>query len=241
MSAHPNTSLQIDIGRAFAFVFEDEEWLKKILIGGAFSLIPLFGSLIVYGYMIEVAHRVYYAPNTGELPEWDDIGSYLTRGFFFWLGLLIWALPFILIVSCSILVAIGLGIAANEEVVIGVSLTLFYCAILPLIFLFTIGASLVIPLLLGRYAIHRRFAALFEFSEIFADLRRIGFVPLLLLVVIYHVAGYVGQLGIALCLIGVIFTGFYGNIVIGHAAGQNYRLARGLQPPPAIPIAATAT
>jgi len=232
----------MDIGKAFSYVFDDEEWIKKILIGGAFSLIPLLGSFIVYGYMLETARRAFRTDDFA-LPDWDDIGGYLTRGFIFWLGLALWALPFFLLFACSLLFIVLLGVATGEEAAIGVSLGLFYIVFFPLIMLLSLGTALVIPVLLGRYANDARFGAMFEISEIIADVRRIGFVPLLLLGVTYMVAGYVGQLGIFLCLIGVIFTGFYGNLVIAHAAGQYHRLARGLEPlpgaigrPPATPL-----
>jgi hypothetical protein len=182
--------------------------------------------------MIEVARRVFYAPNTEEVPAWNDFGSYLARGFFFWFGLFIWALPFVLIMTISVLAAIIFGFAINEEALIGALIFLFYCAFFPVIFFFSIASMVVIPVLRGRYAIEGRFGALFEFKEIIADLRRIGPVPLLILVGTSMAASYAGQLGFILCFIGVIFTGFYSNVVIAHAAGQTYRLARGLQPPP---------
>ena len=32
----------MDIGRSFSYILEDEEWWKKILIGGLLTLIPVF-------------------------------------------------------------------------------------------------------------------------------------------------------------------------------------------------------
>lgn len=220
----------MDIGRALSFVFDDHEWIKKILIGGLISLIPLIGGFIVYGYMIEIVQRVYGQATIDELPEWDDVGSYLTRGFIFWLGLALWALPFILLITGSILMVILLGVASGEDAIIGVSIGLFYLIFFPAIMLFSLGSALVIPLLLGRYAVQGRFGAMFEFPEIIVEVRQIGAVPLLLLVVTYFVATSVGQVGVFLCFVGVIFTAFYGNLVIAHAAGQTYRLAGGSQP-----------
>lgn len=221
----------MDIGRAFSYVFDDEEWVKKILIGGALSLVPLLGGWIVYGYMIEIARRSFRSDDV-ELPDWDDIGGNLARGFFFWLGLAIWALPLILLVVCGVLAAILLGLATGDDAAFGVSIVLVYIALMPLFLFFSLAAALVIPVLLGRYANQGRFAAMFEFGEIITEVRRVGFVPLLLLAVTYVAAGFIGQLGIVLCLIGVIFTGFYGNLAIAHAAGQVYRLAQGGNAPP---------
>ena len=221
----------MDIGRAFSFVFDDEEWIKKIVIGGAISLIPLLGSFMVYGYMLEVARRAFR--QTGDnLPEWDDIGGYLARGFIFWLGLAVWMLPILLFIACAAMIVIFAGLASGDDAAIGVSVFFFYLVFFPLILLISLLSAIVIPVLLGRYAEHRRFGSMFEFSEIAAEVRQTGFVPLLLMFVTYLAAGYIGQLGIILCFIGVIFTGFYGNLAIANAAGQTYRLARGLEPLP---------
>lgn len=223
----------MDIGRAFSHVFDDEEWVKKILIGGLISLIPLLGSFIIYGYMIEIVRRVFYATGSNELPEWDDFGGYLTRGFFFWLGLVLWALPFVLLIISMVVAVIFLGLATGESAVFGVSFILSFIILIPALMLFSLASALAVPILLGRFAIQGRFGAMFEFDAIFDDVRRIGVVPLLLVAGIYFAAGYVGQLGVYLCFIGVIFTSFYGQLAIAHAAGQTYRLASGLTPGPA--------
>ena len=220
----------MDIGRAFSFVFEDDEWVKKILIGGAILLIPFVGIFIVYGFMIEVARRAFYGTAIDEFPEWDDIGGYLSRGFFFWLATFLWVLPFILLFICGFLIVILLGVGTGQEAVIGISILLIYLVLFPMIFILSIAAAVITPVLLGRYAYHQRFSAMFEFSEIIADIRRIGLVPMVLLTGTYMAAGYLGQLGIMLCFIGVIFTTFYGNLAAAHAAGQTYRLAQGLEP-----------
>lgn len=220
----------MDISRAFSYVFDDEEWVKKVLVGGLITLIPLLGSFIVYGYSIEIARRVHRSPDMNELPEWDDFGGYLTRGFIFWLGLALWASPFILLIIGMIVMAIVLAAATGEEAVFGVSMTVGFITLLPAIMLYSLVSAVVIPVLLGRFAIRGRFGAMFEFGAILDDARRIGGVPLLLLGGTYFAADYLGGFGIFLCLMGVIFTGFYGRLVIAHAAGQTYRLASGLTP-----------
>ena len=48
----------MDIGKAFGFVFEDEEWVSKVLIGGLIFLIPLIGQFAVIGYSFKVAQNV---------------------------------------------------------------------------------------------------------------------------------------------------------------------------------------
>ncbi len=40
----------MEFGKAFTYVFEDKDWLKKIGIAALVSLIPLIGQLIVMGW-----------------------------------------------------------------------------------------------------------------------------------------------------------------------------------------------
>jgi len=40
----------MDFGKAFSFVFEDEDWIKKIGVGGLISLIPVIGVFLVLGW-----------------------------------------------------------------------------------------------------------------------------------------------------------------------------------------------
>ena len=42
----------MDIGSAFTFVFDDEEWVKKLAIGGVILLVGLVTSLILVGIVI---------------------------------------------------------------------------------------------------------------------------------------------------------------------------------------------
>lgn len=221
----------MDIGRAFAFVFDDPEWVKKILIGGAVSLIPLVGGFIVYGYMLEIARRAYVASGD-ELPEWDDIGGMLAAGFFLWLGYVIWFLPVISLFLCGMVAVILPALATGDDALITISFLVAFGLFMPVIFLVSTLATVLQPLLLGRYAIERRFGAMFEFSAIIADIRAIGAVPLLLLLVTVLAAQSAASLGFILCIIGLIFTSFYASVVTAHSAGQIYRRARGLDAGP---------
>ena len=42
----------MDIGKAFSFVFDDEQWVTSILIMGLLILVPIHGSIVLIGYMM---------------------------------------------------------------------------------------------------------------------------------------------------------------------------------------------
>jgi len=222
----------MDIGRALSFVFDDEEWVKKVLIGGLLSLIPLVGGFIVYGYMLEIARRVYYN-STEPLPEWDDIGGYLARGFFYVVAVFVWFLPVMLLFGCVAVAIIASGSAFGDDAAAALTGIAAFGLISVGILIVMLWAVAFLPIITGRYAIEQRFGAMFQFGEILTEVRRAGAVPILLLLVTYFVAGFIGQLGVLACFIGVIFTSFYANAVVAHGAGQVYRQARGVDATPA--------
>ena len=98
-----------------------------------------------------------------------------------------------------------------------------YCLAIPLLLVYQVT---VFPILMARYAVLREFGAMFQFSEIIAEVRQAGS-NLLMMLLIVIVAGFISQAGIIACFIGVVFTTFYSYQVLGNAAGQLYRLARG--------------
>ena len=217
----------MDIGRAFAFVFDDDEWIKKILIGGLITLIPLIGGFVAYGYMIEIVRRIY-AEGDERLPEWDDFGGYLTRGFVLVVGTLIWFLPIFIVMGCLVALLAATTSTSDGDGVAVLGGLMLFGLVSVMVLLIPVWAAVFLPILIGRYAIEQRFGAMFEFSEIIAEVRRVGAGPLLMLFVTYLAASVVGQLGFIACFIGVIFTAFYADLVVAHAAGQVYRRARGL-------------
>ena len=74
----------MDIGSAFTFVFDDEDWIKKVAIGGGIILLGiillpllLLGLLLflpLNGYMLEVLKNVRDG-QAKPLPEWSDFGG----------------------------------------------------------------------------------------------------------------------------------------------------------------------
>ncbi len=54
----------LDVGRALSFMFEEDEWLIKFLIGAALVLFSwlIVPGLILQGYSIEIIRRVGREP-----------------------------------------------------------------------------------------------------------------------------------------------------------------------------------
>ncbi len=65
---------------AFTFVFQDQDWFKKIIIPGLVGiLIPIIGQILLLGWSLKVTLNVI-RKNPNPLPEMD-FGDDLARGF----------------------------------------------------------------------------------------------------------------------------------------------------------------
>jgi len=71
--------MSIDPVRAFQFSFEDNSWVAKFAITIVLAIIPFVGWFIIAGYMLRVTRNIIFGIET--LPEYDDWGGDLTRGF----------------------------------------------------------------------------------------------------------------------------------------------------------------
>ena len=205
----------MDIERSSKYVFEDEEWLQKMLIGAVVNIVPIVNFAAV-GYGMQAARNSIDGQDT-PLPEWSDFGQQFVKGLMAFVGALIYFLPLIL-VSCvlGVLASVVYDYGGNAGGgLINACLGLFgfaYCVI----------AGFVLPAALTRYVVTDEFAAMFRFGEIFAYIRDNAgnyFMAAIVAVLIGVVASLVGSLA---CLIGVIFTSFWAMMVYAHLFAQVY-------------------
>lgn len=220
----------MDINKAFRFVVEDRQWISKLLIAilmsvFAFLILP---ALILQGYLVAIVRRVMNQDNE-PLPEWSDWGKLLKDGFFVFVGVLVWTLPFLIVLMIGIAMTIGFGSMSNENLAAaGASSAGLLVACLGI--LFVIALLFVTPALYIQYAIKDEFGALFRFSEIFGIIRNhladilIAFlVTLVASIAISLAAGLVSIvpcLGwIAAFVLGLAVTPYL-TFVTGHLYGQ---------------------
>ena len=85
----------MNYSRAFTYVFEDKNWLSKILIAGLISLIPIIGQLYLFGWAIEIIRRVK-AGRTDILPT-THFTYFLTLGLKMFVVALIYSIPVIIL------------------------------------------------------------------------------------------------------------------------------------------------
>ncbi len=221
----------MDIGSAFTYMFDDERWVAKIAIGGGLIfagillspiLIGLALFLPISGYMLEVLKNVRDGQAT-PLPEWTDWGGLFRKGLTVFLIGLVYNIP-ALIFSC---LSAGINIGMQEAdpdmaATLGIAAACLSCVqvILSLI------ANALLPAALIRYAEYDTFGSAFQFGEIWSFISsNIG--DYIIVILLTWVAGFIAVLGVVLCIIGVLFTGFWSVLVSANLYGQLARKVRG--------------
>lgn len=222
----------MDIGRSFTFMFDDEDWLKKLAIGGllvllsAIPLLNIFTALVVAGYALRVMQNVSKGVDT-PLPEWDDWGGDWMKGLMVTLAFLIFALPNIVIGGASGIASSFLqnGMSSDAEAFAGICIAGLSC----LSALWGLLLVVYMPSATLKYAELEEFSAFFKFGENLAFVRdNLGnyIVAILLTIVAAILSGF----GVILCVIGVFFTAFWSSLVQPHLFGQVKALAGGIAP-----------
>jgi hypothetical protein len=207
----------MDIGRSFTFVFDDEEWIKKILIGGILTIIPIV-NFVVFGYFLDTLKNVIDGHEL-PLPELD-FGDQFMKGLMFFLASLIYAIP-IIVLSIMIAVVGAIMGGAGDEAAQGVA---GLCALGGncIIFIYALALAVILPAACILYANSGEFGAFFRFSEIISLITsNVGsyIVALLVAWVASMVAGLVGSIA---CGVGIFFTSFWSYLVVAHLLGQFY-------------------
>ena len=212
----------MDIGKAFSFVFEDEDWIVKVLIGAVLALTGI-GFIPIIGYGMEVARRVVRG-DLRPLPAWDDWGTKIVEGFLTLVITFVWSLPGIILGGCVVLILMPVsnrGPGQGEAITVLV-MTCYGLSVL----LYSLLLALVLPAALAHYAVTREFGAAFRLGEVIGLVRNnLGAYLMVLLVTI--LASIVSSLGSIALGCGVFFTAFYATVVMYHAYGQAYRVAVG--------------
>ncbi len=203
----------MDIGSSFTYMFEDDNWIKKIVIGGVVSLIPIVNFAAI-GYLIQVIRNA----RDGQplpLPEWDQFGQYFMDGLRIFVIFLVWAIP-IIVLAC--LQGIGGAILAdNQDQATAYSIISACLSCLSALWGLVLG--ILYPAILIRYAEVGELMAGFRFSEIF-DLIRSNVGNYVIVMLLTWVASLIASLGLILCIVGIIFTQFWAYLVSGNLMGQ---------------------
>jgi hypothetical protein len=180
------------------------------------------------GFALDAMKRVIDgAPSP--LPEWDEWGDKLVKGLVAWVISLVYSLPIIVVAGClggggSAL----LGGAADSDAA-GAGATILLSCVGCLSLILFVAIFLLLPAAIARYADTGEFGAAFQFGEVFSMVRN-NISTYAIVLVMTLVAGLVSSLGIIVCVIGVLVTSFYAQLIIAYLYGSAYNEATGAEP-----------
>lgn len=191
---------------ALQYPLKDSSWITKMIIAGVLLFIPIIGWLILGGYALRTTKGLL--TNQTGLPEWDDWGGDLSRGFMAFLGGLLYNIPTILISCCTTI----LGNSDNFAIV----------ALNCILSLVQLGYGFVIvPFLfsaIARFSLTEDFGSYLDFGGRFEDVTN-NSGDALMLVLNYFIFGIIMAIaimvGFVLCCIPGLIA--YGVAIMGGA------------------------
>lgn len=222
----------MDFGKAFMFMFEDPDWLKKLGIGTLLGLLMLiliptvilwvFPFIALLGYTVVVLRNVMNGVER-PLPEWEDWSAFFSLGFKVLAATFVWVLPIILLM---IPLAIGSAFVDQSSGAEGIGIAIVVCGSC-LVLLWSLFVTMLSPAIYVRIAATDRFSAAFEFGSLLAFTRdNLGnvIIALLLLIVVGIIASAVAMLGVIALFIGLLvtipFATLWQYLVQAHLFGQ---------------------
>lgn len=190
------------LSEALGFVFEDERWVGKLLVGALISLIPIFGGIAVLGYALATLRNARVGAPT-PLPTWDRWGEHFVHGLLFTVATLIYSIPLIILLCPIALVWVLPAVAGDNQGmtrVLGGIAGIFSALLGCLSFLYALVLWVLTPVLQIRCAETGELAPCLRFGEVFRFLSQ-----------------HVGEVVVAQLLIWAI--GFVVTSVISGAIG----------------------
>jgi hypothetical protein len=218
----------MDYGAAFSYVFQDEDWIKKILIASVLALVGVLfaglGFIPLIGWSVEISRRLIRG-DTEVLPDWSDWGQLIMDGLKFAVGMFVWALPLIIVGACLAgISALAAGAMDDSETAATLALVLNAClAVLAIPYGILLGV--MAPALLGRLAVADSFGQALRPGEAL-KLVRANLGGYLITVVAMVALSFVVPFGAIACVVGLFPLYAYFYAVLGHLSGQAYRQAQ---------------
>jgi hypothetical protein len=198
MMQNVDSTSSLQVGRAFSFMFEDKNWVVKIILGAVFNLLMLvlIGIPFVLGYLLELAKNSSEGKEL-PLPEWDKLGDKFIRGLIYLVILIIYSIP-------------------------GMILSFIPCVKFCLGPLYFLALAFVLPYITVRYAQTGSFEEVFRFNEIIEFVKN-NLSNLVIVILFNIVLGIIATFGVLALVVGIFFTMFWADLGIFYLYGQVYR------------------
>ncbi len=239
----------MDIGRALTFYTEDPRWKEKLGIGIGMLLISTLLSFVlvgIVGFVILMGYSVRLLQNVRDgmehpLPEWDQWGEDLGRGFKLFVVTFIWAIP-IFFAMIPTMIGAAMTDSINDGVVFTGILLLLCGTCLSVIY--GLLYAFLTPGITVLFAEDEKISSGLQVKEVWQWSReRVGevLIVLVLTVAVSIALSIIAPFGILLCGIGLLVTlpasMLLTYLIQYHLFGQLARSGKTLVPAAAAPVA----
>lgn len=173
----------MDFGRSFTYIFEDTEWLSKLIIVVAltfatgplmlFFLAGLVPLTILLGYMVDIVANVRDSKTT-PLPVWSDYNGYLAKGLPVMTAMIVYNLPLILVSCCAWI----LPRTFTDEMAVSFFTLSNLCCILPFIAIYTAVSWTLLAVGMIHYAQNGQGSAFYQVGVLSETAREMGTITL---------------------------------------------------------------
>jgi hypothetical protein len=156
----------MDIGKAFSYPFEDENWLSKLFLGAIVSAVPIL-NFAWTGYTVDIVRNVSDGVSL-PLPDWSEFGDKFVKGFLIWAAGFIYSLP-ALIIACLPLGFLAIPALAEDSNLSDTFFSVFTGVgifLICLIVLYLLVFSFYFPAVYINFARKGTFGSCFEIGEI---------------------------------------------------------------------------
>jgi hypothetical protein len=216
----------MDYARSLSYILDDKEWWQKLLILGLLSLIPIVGPIYVSGYVVQVIQDVIQGREVPLPGAVDDFGTRLLNGLLLTIITVIYMLPVIIVACASGGGSALLTNATNDPDAAGVAGGIWGSCMGCITFILSILISLLLPFAWGKFAENGQFGDAFKLGEVFGAVRDNLGPTIIVILISMLVSLAAGLVGLLLCVIGMIFTTVYAQLVTAFLYGALYRQSK---------------
>jgi len=210
----------MEITKSIGFPTNDNDWVKKCLIGGILLIIPIL-NFVCTGYYLKVIKGSIEGKNN--MPEWDDWGDLLIKGIMILIIGLAYSIIPIILISIFIIFIFSSGIFLaslfESESMGGLSfLFMLIGSVIGLLILFIL--NLMVPMGLAMFANGGSLGDAFKIREIISRIKSvfgeyvIAIIAINLLSIVVMIVGWIPVIGWAAI--------FYFLVVAGNIYGKAF-------------------
>lgn len=221
-------------GKAFSYMFDDERWISKSLIGAVVNMVPILNFAWI-GYLIKIIRNV---ETDGKLlPEWDDFGDKFMDGLKVFIAYFLYTLPASILITIGALVFIVPAAVQNDQdlqAILFGAISLGFLLLCAVITLYLLVFSFLVPAIVINYSRNGTFRSCFEVGKIIGIVKRnfglyitawlfamlAGFAGSAVISVVGMLLGWIPCIGQAAIWIFAALVGVWTSLVAFHLYGQ---------------------